>query len=362
MGAPFFMVKAGSGPVDRRVGGTWRMSLLLTHKKPVPAPVPAVRPADREHGELYPIGLDCLHLDLSAPCDLFRRLSGGEFVLYAGKGIPFDQEIRAGLAELGVEELYIREDDVPRFFAYLRDNLEKIVRDVSVSPSRKAQAVHVSCTETMRRAYADPRAAFLQQAHEVITPTVDLIVRDDAATRALVQLTAYDHCTYVHSTNVGIFGVALARLLHGRESAAVMERLGAGFFLHDLGKCRIPVEILNKPGALSARERRIVNRHPQDGYDILRDEGFMTNEAEILTLQHHEREDGQGYPNGLTSADIHPYARICRLVDIYEALTADRPYHQRRSTFEALRFMQEKILTDMDQDLVRQFVTLFAVG
>ncbi len=338
------------------------MSWVLTHKKRIPAPVTVTRPSDREYGDLYPIGLDCLHLDLSAPCDLFRRLSSGEFVLYAGKGIPFDQGIRTGLAELGVEELYIREADVPRFFAYLRDSLEKIVKDANTSPVRKAQAVHISCTETMRRAYADPRAAFLQQAHEVITPTVDLIVRDDAATRALVQLTAYDHCTYVHSTNVGIFGIALARLLRGGESVAVMERLGAGFFLHDLGKCKIPLDILNKPGALSARERKIVNRHPQDGYDILRNEGFMTNEAEILTLQHHEREDGQGYPNGLTSNDIHPYARICRLVDIYEALTADRPYHQRRSTYEALRFMQEKILTDMDQELVRRFVTLFAVG
>jgi len=322
--------------------------------------IPGIRLTDAELGDLYPVGLECLYLDRCAPCDLYRRLQSGELVFFARRGIPFDQEARERLNELGVSELYIREDDVPCFFAFIRETLERIVRDSAVSPQKKAKAVHVSCMETMRRTYAEPRAVFLQQAHEVIAPTVELIVHDDAATRALVQLTAYDHCTYVHSTNVGIFGIALARIMYGRESTAVMERLGAGFFLHDLGKCRIPVEILNKPGALTPKERQIVNRHPRDGYEILRQEGFMTDEAEILTLQHHEREDGRGYPAGLITPDIHPYARICRLVDIYEALTADRPYHRRRSTFEALKFMQEKILTDMDQELVRNFVLLFA--
>jgi len=313
-----------------------------------------------EEGDLYAIGMDCLHPDLRAPCDLYRRLRTGEFVFFAREGIPFDHRSRASLIEFGVEQLYIREQDVGRFFVYIKETLETIVKDPAAPAKRKASAVHMSCRETMRRAYSDPRASFLQQAHEVISPTVDLIIRDDEATRCLIRLTAYDHCTYIHSTNVGIFGVALARIMHGRESAAVMERLGAGFFLHDLGKCKIPLEILNKPGALSDRERTVVNRHPRDGYQLLKERGFMTDEAEILTLQHHEREDGKGYPAGLTSADIHPYARICRLVDVYEALTAERPYHQRRSTFEALKFMQEKILTDIDQELMANFVRLFA--
>jgi len=326
------------------------------------APAPSAKTilADGEEGELYAIGMDCLHPDLRAPCDLYRRLQTGEFVFFAREGIPFDERVKASLVEFGVECLYIREQDIGRFFLYIKQTLEKIVKDPAASAEHKASVVHMSCRETMRRAYSDPRASFLQQAHEVITPTVDLIVNDEEATRCLIRLTAYDHCTYVHSTNVGIFGVALARIIHGDESAAVMERLGAGFFLHDLGKCMIPIEILNKPGALTAAERQVVNRHPLDGYHLLQERGFMTREAEILTLQHHEREDGKGYPAGLTTPDIHPYARICRLVDVYEALTAERPYHQRRSTFEALKFMQEKILTDIDQELMAGFVRLFA--
>lgn len=331
--------------------------MLTTQMAPAPAAMVAL--ADGGEGELYPIGMDCLHLDLRAPCDLYRRMRTGEFVFFARQGIPFDHRIKASLIEFGVGQLYIQEEDISRFFAYIKETLENIVRDPSTSASKKAAAVHVSCRETMKRAYSDPRASFLQQAHEVITPTVDLIVNDDAATRALIKLTAYDHCTYIHSTNVGIFGVALARIMFGQKSAHDMERLGSGFFLHDLGKCKIPIDILNKPGALTSDERDVVNLHPRNGYDLLKEGGFMTDEAEILTLQHHEREDGKGYPAGLISSEIHPYARICRLVDVYEALTAERPYHQRRSTFDALKFMQEKILTDMDQELMVNFVKLF---
>jgi HD-GYP domain-containing protein (c-di-GMP phosphodiesterase class II) len=309
---------------------------------------------------LYPIGLDSLHADLSAPCDLFRQLQDGRIVLFAREGVPFEAKARYKLYAHGVSELFIREEEISQFFGYIRETLTKIVRDPRTSSLKKAKAVHVSCRETMKRAFDEPRGSFLRQAHEVINPTVDLIVHDDNATRCLIKLTAYDHCTYVHSTNVGIFGVALARILYGSSSKHDMNRLGAGFFLHDLGKCRIPIEILNKPGVLDDKERQIVNRHPQDGYQMLKEGGFLTDEAEILTLQHHERDDGKGYPLGLRKDDIHPYARICRIVDVYEALTAERPYHQRRSTFEALKFMQEKLMTDLDQQIMSNFLSLFS--
>jgi len=313
-----------------------------------------------EEGKLYPVSMDTLYPDSRAPCDLFRRLRGGEMVFYAQVGIPFDESTKQSMLAHGVEQLYIREEDTGRFFNYIKEALTKIIASPSTPARKKAEAVHIACRETMRRAYEEPRGTFLQQAHEVVTPTVDLLINDDQATRCLVRLTAYDHCTYVHSTNVGIFGVALARILFGRSAEHDMHRLGAGFFLHDLGKCKIPIDILNKPGALSTEERSVINLHPENGYQMLKEAGFMTDEAEILTLQHHEREDGKGSPAGLTTADIHPYARICRLVDVYEALTAERPYHARRSTFEALKFMQEKIMTDLDQELLRSFVQLFA--
>jgi HD-GYP domain-containing protein (c-di-GMP phosphodiesterase class II) len=138
-----------------------------------------------------------------------------------------------------------------------------------------------------------------------------------------------------------------------------MHRLGAGFFLHDLGKCRIPIEIINKPGRLTPRERQVINGHVEAGHRILCDNGMLTDEARTILLEHHERDDGRGYPYGKTGAEIHPYARICRLADIYEALTSERPYHNQRSTFEALKLMKERVVTDVDQELFAHFARLF---
>jgi HD-GYP domain-containing protein (c-di-GMP phosphodiesterase class II) len=99
--------------------------------------------------------------------------------------------------------------------------------------------------------------------------------------------------------------------------------------------------------------------HPQLGYELLEQTGHMTDEARIIILEHHEKDDGTGYPNGLEARDIHPYARICRLADVYEALTSDRPYHTRQSTFDALKLMKNHVLADIDQQLFTHFVKLF---
>ena len=149
-------------------------------------------------------------------------------------------------------------------------------------------------------------------------------------------------------------------LLAFRQALREMESLGAGFFLHDMGKTQVPIEIIQKPGPLTPEERTIINRHPEDGYVLLEEAGVMTETIKVMTLQHHEKDDGTGYPYGLKAGDIHPLARICRLVDVYEAITAKRPYHEPRTTFEALRLMQEHLLTDMDKHLFDTFVRLFA--
>ncbi len=295
-----------------------------------------------------------------APCDLFLRSRSGTFVLYAGRGLLFDQARRQRLQVAGLQSLYIRREEATLYFNFLKETLVSLVQNPSTPAAVKAQAVHNSCREVLKRVLEEPRASFLAQAEEIIAPTVDLIVSGGEAVRHLIDLTAYDHSTYVHSTNVGIFAVALARKVFGRGAEHDLKRLGAGFFLHDLGKRQIPIDILNKPGALTSQERQIVNLHPEDGHRLLLGSSLLTEEAKIIILQHHERDDGHGYPYGLKQGDIHPYARICRLVDVYEALTSKRPYHAQRSTYDALKLMREEVLVDIDRSLFEAFLGLFA--
>lgn len=307
----------------------------------------------------FSASLEGLPIGSHAPCDLFLRSRAGRYILYAGRGLLFDHIRRQQLRAAGLTNLFIRREEAGLYFTFLKETLVSLVQNPSTPAAVKAQAVHSSCREVLRQVLEEPRAAFLAQAEEIIAPTVDLIVSGGEAVRHLIDLTAYDHSTYVHSTNVGIFAVALARKIYGRSAEHDLKRLGAGFFLHDLGKRQIPIEILNKPGPLTSQERQVVNLHPEDGHRLLLGSSLLTDEAKVIILQHHERDDGRGYPYGLKAGDIHPYARICRLVDVYEALTSKRPYHEQRSTFDALKLMREEILVDIDRSLFEAFLGLF---
>lgn len=307
---------------------------------------------------MFPIDISCLYPESFAPCDLYKKIEADEFVFFAQKSIPFNTMVKEVLWENGTNTLYIQNNDIDHYFNYINNELTQLVKNPAVKSEKKAEAVYSSCKIIMNKVFDDPRATFINNTCDLITPTVDLIISNDQATRHLIKLTAHDHYTYVHSTNVGIFSIALARIFFGANSSHDMQRLGVGFFLHDLGKCKLPLEILNKPGALTPEERQVVNRHPEDGSTLLRESGYATEEAEIIILQHHERDNGTGYPNGLKGSDIHPYARICRLADVYEALTSERPYHKKRTTFEALKLIKEE-MADLDQDLINCFIKLF---
>lgn len=174
-----------------------------------------------------------------------------------------------------------------------------------------------------------------------------------------MHLTSHDHATYIHSTNVGIFALALAKRFYRRSTRHDLHKLGVGFFLHDLGKCQISTDILNKADALTSAERKIIEQHPQLGHDMLSQMAQSSDEANIVIWQHHEKDDGTGYPLGLEQQQIHPYAHICRMADVYDAITSVRPYHAALSTFQALKIMKESILSDIDWHMFQEFVQLF---
>ncbi|MFW5870582.1 MAG: HD-GYP domain-containing protein, partial [Candidatus Sumerlaeota bacterium] len=99
-------------------------------------------------------------------------------------------------------------------------------------------------------------------------------------------------------------------------------------------------------------------KHPQYGHDILDEEGELTEESSIIVSQHHERMDAKGYPLGLSGGDIHPYARICSMVDAYDALTTQRSYKPAKEPFVALQIMKEEMHQQFDPDIFQSFVLL----
>ena len=238
-------------------------------------------------------------------------------------------------------------------------SLREAIHDRSLPPDQKSKIVYESSLVLVERLFEDPKAENIHEAKKGISEVVDLIISDDATAKELLKITAYDFYTYTHSVNVGVFGVMLAKALFKGSDAHNMHELGAGFFLHDIGKVRIDPAILNKPGKLTDEEMDKIRSHPYQGYKILKEANQLTEECMIIVMQHHEREDGTGYPRSIKSDAIHTYGRICSIADVYDALTAERSYKKRMDTFPALKFMKEKMLNHFQQEVFETFVMLF---
>lgn len=238
--------------------------------------------------------------------------------------------------------------------------LIEAIHDKSLPPTIKSKLVYESSKVLVERLFEDPKAENIREAKKGISEIVDLIISDDRTSKELLKITDYDYDTYTHSVNVGVFSVMLAKSIFKGSNSHNMDELGAGFFLHDIGKVRIDSAIINKPGKLTDDEMRTMRTHPYQGYNILKEARQLTEEIGVIVMQHHEREDGSGYPRRLKEDSIHTYSRICCIADVYEALTGKRPYKQPIDTFDALKLMKNEMLNHFHQELFEKFVLLFS--
>lgn len=149
----------------------------------------------------------------------------------------------------------------------------------------------------------------------------------------LVDLRQQDDYTFAHSVNVCVLALMTGMTL-GYDSKK-LAILGVGALLHDLGKIKIPDEILNKPGRLTREEFSIIKKHTVYGYELIRDSSSLDSLHAIMAYQHHESCDGTGYPAGIKTEKFHDFSQIISIVDKFDALTADRVYRKPFAPCEA---------------------------
>lgn len=182
--------------------------------------------------------------------------------------------------------------------------------------------------------------------------------REDAFRALGIALEHRDYETKGHTDRVA----ALARRLGERVGLAAddLEALVWGAYLHDLGKMAIPDHILRKPGRLTPEEYEQVKRHAVVGFEMSQDLAFLPPATRTVIRSHHERWDGTGYPDGLAGAGIPYLARLFALVDVYDALTSERPYKAAWSHQEATAELASQAGTQFDPDLVAVMLALLA--
>jgi len=203
------------------------------------------------------------------------------------------------------------------------------------------------------------RSLDLADAKVVVSDMVSSIVRNPNAQLCLTQLKERDAYTAQHSVNVCVLSVTFARYLGMSEPE--LNLLGLGALLHDIGKLHTPLEILNKPARLTDEEFKVMQSHPGQGRDILRRIRGMPESAVDIAFTHHERLAGHGYPNRLHQHEISAWSKLVAVVDVYDAITSDRSYHDGMAATEALTRMYQWRERDFDPALMEQFIQCIGI-
>ena len=192
------------------------------------------------------------------------------------------------------------------------------------------------------------------QVKVVVKDCVESMLRNPGAMLWLARIKNSDEYTAEHCLRVAIYSIAMGRELGLRQDE--LEHLGMCGMLHDVGKIKVPSAILNKPGALTPHELRVMQSHASEGRKLLMSNQQVTAAAVDVAFSHHERLDGRGYPRGLDAPRIPHFAKIVAVVDAYDAINSDRPYSKGKSSLEALRILFEASGSQFDEELVKIFV------
>ncbi len=183
---------------------------------------------------------------------------------------------------------------------------------------------------------------------DTVNAIVQKVMENESAFMQLTGIRDIDSYTFLHSLDVCIYSVITGKALgmHHKD----LTELGLGAILHDIGKCKVPLEILMKPAKLTDEEFKIMKQHTVYGYDIIKNSPGLNETVAAIACRHHEKWDGSGYPLGLKGSQIDIFSRIVTTADIYDALTSDRVYRRKNLPHEASNYIvcNSSILFDPD--------------
>jgi HD-GYP domain-containing protein (c-di-GMP phosphodiesterase class II) len=302
--------------------------------------------------DFIPISVATLLPSSAVGLDLFQIEDGtGNLVLYRSADYPLAPHDLKRLHQRGIHRLYISKDAQARYQKYLRQLASIPPEDTRVPLYARLGAMDEVVRDVLTRSLSseNDQQAVSSATHlgKVVTRTV---TSSAFATSDLMRVLHHDYTTFTHSANVAFYATILANKLGFSQDE--IEQVATAGLLHDIGKLEIAEEILCKPGRLDESEFREIRRHPLVGFRRLALRPELTFGQLMIVYQHHERLDGKGYPVGVVSEEIHLWAKLCTVVDVYEALTSQRPYRQPMTKQKALETLHRDSGTAFDPEIL----------
>lgn len=250
----------------------------------------------------------------------------------------------------------VREANARAEIANLRKTTWSLETDLATE-LRSASEAHESlerCIEEVMDDIQARRSLDLPKLRDGVEAMIDSILRNPSAFAWLREMKRKDSYSYQHAMGCAIWSASFGRHL-GLEKAE-LQNLALGGLLCDVGKTRMPLELLVRQGPLTDEEAEFVHRHVQHSLEIVGNTPGLPIEIVAMVATHHERHDGSGYPNGLQGSQIPIFGRIMGLVDSYDAMTCIRPYARSRSPHQAVAELYEQRGNLFQSELVEQFI------
>ncbi len=342
----------------------------LNHLRDLPLRASQEVTAQTEEEGLAPLPLGLLTAGWEVPFEVYVKLrlkdnSDPEFVRCCERHHVLEHRWYKKLTDLGIGLVYYAPAEEGNVLQYLTHNLSNLLTDKNLSTEVKAGLLGDVTIVWIRHFFREEKARggqLLEAALGYLDDLLELVRRGDATSGFVLDLWRYDQNLYRHSLNVCLAGLAFASYLGW--SAADIKVFGLGCLVHDIGMIKVERSILRKDSELNEQEWVQIRRHPTSGFQMLKKYTTLSREVLSMVLQHHENGDGSGYPQGLKMANIHPWARLLRILDSYEAITAPRRWRSARRPGEALLLIkkdwEEKGI--YDPALLRQFIKFLAGG
>ncbi len=250
------------------------------------------------------------------------------------------------LKRLGIEYVYIEDRK--------SDGIE--------IPDAISEETRQVCKQVLRQTmeeFATKTIIDIQQLSVAVNNIIDEILSNPDILISLTDIGASDEYTFTHSVSTTVYSLIIATKLG--YNRPMLEKLGAGALLHDMGKILLDNKILNKDGKLNDEEFEYIKQHTVLGYEALKKCVNLTELSRIISLYHHERMDGKGYPTGTPASELHEFTRIVAIADVYDALVSDRCYRRKWSSNQAVNYLVEHAETQFDLKLVSVLIKQIAI-
>lgn len=280
--------------------------------------------------------------------------SDGRCLLKAG--VVLTDVILKRIRELQIFSLYIIDD----YSSYeiediikpeLRQKYIAVIKE-TFSDIERISSIHNFEKRNINQ-YTKHEKKYFKSINKIAEELLENVLSNKHVLLSLVDIKSMDNYTYSHCVNVAVISIVLGLSLN--LSKRHLTYLCIGALIHDIGKSFIPNEILQKPCELTPEEFEIVKKHPKLGYDFSGNFFGLSSHVKLIILQHHERFDGLGYPNGIAGDEISYLTRIVSIADVYDSLTSDRPYKRAMCPNDALEYLMSNSGTHFDYDMINVF-------